>query len=702
MPGSADAAEYEPDGGRRCPSFPHRFMLRPFELSMPIVRRARWALCLGIAVFAGASGVGAQSPADSLREYDLGEVVVGSGVEERLAPSTVQRIPLAAVDRLDAATLDAAVRLIPAAHVQTNSRGETLVYLRAAGERQVALFFDGALLNIPWDNRIDLGLLPSGVVGGITVAKGVPSVLWGANVLGGVVNVVSRGLDGDGTFTEATVQGGSNAFGRGVLTHLGKRGRLSYVGSAGYARRDGFAVPADLDDAGLRFSQTSDAVRTNTDARLANGFGRVAYAFGSRTRVGLAALHVDGEKGVAPEGHLDPDTDRVRFWRYPDSQLAMLILNGEAGLGEATTLRGALWGSRFGQTIADYASAGYDRLRSEQDDEDLTLGGRAILQRPFRLATLRLSVNALTSTHRQREVEFDDGGQRMSPELTFRQGLYSAGLEAEASPLDPLTLTAGVSVDALTAPETGDKPPRDPFVDYGATAGGIYRFGDAWALNASVGRKTRFPTLRELFGEALNRFLVNPDLGPETSLLAEVGVQRSGERVSGEATLFLNRTDDTIDQRRLDDGRRQRVNLGGSRVYGVELAGAARPGPVRLDGHLTLMHVRGTDGEGGTTRLSEKPEAIGRLAAAYNPGLGPNGTVEAVYSGVAFSPVAGGFARLAPSLVLNVRAGYRLLVRDASAEVFVRVGNLTDAVVLPQLGLPAPGRELQAGVKLAL
>jgi iron complex outermembrane receptor protein len=544
--------------------------------------------------------------------------------------------------------------------------------------------------------------LPSGVVGGITVAKGVPSVLWGANVLGGVVNVVSRGLDGGGAFTEATVQGGTNEFGQGVLTHLGRRGPLSYVGSVGYAQRDGFAVPDDFEEAGLQFSQSSERVRTNTDARLVNGFGRVAYQFGPRTRAGLGLLHVDGEKGVAPEGHLDPAVDRVRFWRYPNWRLSMLVLNGEAGLDDATTVRGAVWGSLFGQTIADYASAGYDQLRGEQDDEDLTLGGRAVLQRRFAPVTLRLGVNALTSTHRQVDTAIGDGERIKSPELTYRQGLYSVGLEAETSPLAPLTLTAGFSVDALTAPETGDKPSRDPFVDYGATAGVIYQLNSSWALNASVGRKARFPTLRELFGEALNRFLVNPDLGPETALLAEVGVRRGGERLSGEATLFLNRTDDTIDQRRLEDGRRQRINLGGSRIYGVELAGAARQGRVRLDGHLTLMHVRGIDGEGATTRLSEKPEAIGRLAATYNPGLGPNATVEAVYSGVAYSPTDDGFARLDPSLVLNVRVGYRLFVRSVSAEVFVRVDNLTDAVVLPQLGLPAPGRELQAGIKLAL
>ena len=145
------------------------------------------------------------------------------------------------------------------------------------------------------------------------------------------------------------------------------------------------------------------------------------------------------------------------------------------------------------------------------------------------------------------------------------------------------------------------------------------------------------------------------------------------------------------------------MNLGGSRIYGVELAGALRLLPaLRLDGHLTVMRVRGFGEDDAARRLSEKPESIGRLALAYTPGRGPTASAEAVYTGVAYSPLGGDFARLDPALVLNLRAGYRFAVSAVAAEVFARVNNVTDAVVLPQLGLPAPGREVQAGLKVAL
>lgn len=668
----------------------------------------RRLLCWSWCVLGWIGGTAAaQVPADSLKEYDLGEVVIGGEEEERRAPATLQRIPLAAIDRIDAESVADVAQLIPAAHVQTNSRGETLVYLRAAGERQVAFFFDGALLNIPWDNRVDLSLVPSSVVGGVTVAKGVPSVLWGANVLGGAVNMVSRGLEGEGQFTEATMQlggagVGTSDFGYLHATHLGKRGPWSYAGSVGYADREGFAVPDDLDEAGLFYSQSSGRLRTNTFSEGVNGFGRVAYAFSPDARLGVSVLHVNGEKGVAPEGHLDPDVESVRFWRYPEWRMTTAILNGEAGLGPITRLRGAVWGSRFDQQIASFTSANYAERDGIQDDDDLTAGGRLILQHALAPVTLRLGLNALTSTHRQQETAFEDGQATEDPELTYRQGLYSIGLEGETTPTERLTLTGGVSFDALTTPETGDKPARDAFTDYGLTGGAVYRLVEGWTLHAAAGRKTRFPTLRELFGEALNRFAVNPDLRPESSLLAEVGVRHGGEVLSGEITAFLNRTDDTIDQERLEDGRRRRINLGGSRVLGVELAGALRPVPrVRLDGHLTVMDVRGYDGDDNTIKLSEKPEAIGRLAATYNPGRGLNTTLEGVYTGVAYSPTDDGFARLDPALVLNARIGSRSDLWGTTGEIILRVDNITDAVVLPQLGLPGPGREFKIGLKIA-
>ena len=679
-----------------------------------MTRTLALAAALVLSTLAGrAAAQEAGVPRDSLRSYDLAEIVVQTGAEpERAPPTTTQRLPLAAVARQDAAGVSEVMRLVPAAYVQTNSRGESLVYLRGAGERQVALFYDGALLNVPWDNRLDLSLVPAALVGGVTVVKGVPSVLYGTNVLGGAVNLTSRTLAAPGRFTEVSVRGGAPRSVQAGATHLHSTGRFSYAAAAGYVDRSGDALPADAD---LAFSQDGGALRTNTDRRLLNLYAAARYRFGADARAGLSLLHIDGAKGVAPESHLDPATSNVRYWRYPDWRATMLVASGTAAPAPGTRLQGAAWAGRFAQTIAQYGSDEYATMRGREEGEDRVLGTRLTLAQSAGPGELRLALNALTAAHDQREMTYDEHGARIPyaaspageyPTYTFRQHTLSAGAEYASSSASRLSLLAGASVDAMLMPETGDKPARDPFVDYGVTTGATYTLSPTVSLRAAAGRKVRFPTMRELFGEALNRFAVNPGLRPESSFLAETAARLSLPDATGEVVVFLNRTFDTIDQQTLPDRRRQRINLDGSRVFGVEAGGTVRPAPrLSLEGHLTWMHVRAFDDDDARP-LTEKPSWLGTLTAVYNTRRGLSLLLQPVYTGPAFSMAEDGtFARLHPSLVVNARLAYRLFRSAAPSffsEWFVRVDNAFDAATLPQLGLPGPGREFHAGLSVAL
>lgn len=654
----------------------------------------------------------AASKRDTLRVHELSEVVV-RGVHATPAPLPYTSVVVEprSIRQLDAISVAEITRVVPATHVQTNSRGETLVYLRNAGERQVAVFLDGALLNVPWDNRVDLSLVPAPMIAGVEVVQGVPPVEYGTNVLGGALNLTSPTWTDLATSGGLSAQVGTGGQMQGSLAYRGSSGSLLYAFAASHASRDGFPLPGS---ANLPYNQPDPDLRTNTDSRITSGSVRLAYLFSGGTEVGLSLLHVDAEKGVAPEGHKDPSVSRVRFWRYPDWRNTMGILSARGMLGPATLWKGAAWISRFEQNIDSYTSVSYDSLESRQEDDDLTLGGRLVAQRDLGSSALKLALNALTSTHRQRDLALQPDGTpspgREFPQLTYRQVVLSGGLEYEIDPVENLDLTVGGSVDAMVAPETGDKPAIDPFVDYSATVGIGYRISKAWHLRGAAGRKTRFPTMRELFGEALNRFLINPDLKPESSVLVELGVglRRGPWRI--EAAPFGSFTSNTIDQRSvLVPGerrpRRQRVNLKGSRVLGVQFsAEAVVTRDISASGHLTLSHVRRLQDEpSDPIRLSEKPEALGRLWLSYLPATGPSLELESVYTGRAYSLDDNNeFVPLPRSLVFNARAGYRFsLSGERTLELFARVDNITDELVVPQLGLPGPGRSVQGGAKVA-
>ncbi len=683
-------------------------MPAPEDLSQAVVRIVSIALAVGCLVTDSVRAQDATSSPDSLRTYALDEIVVVDVPRGERAPNTLQRLPLAGIALADASSADEIIRLIPAAHVQTNSRGESHVYLRGARERQVAVFFDGALLSVPWDNRFDLSLMPANVIGGIVVAKGAVSVLHGANTIGGSVDLKPRTVSNGGGLSELEVAAGSAGLVQGRLTQLSRVSEVDYGLSVGYSSRGGLTLPTDHN---LAFSQLRTGRRTNTDRALMDVFGRVTRRLGNGGRIGFTLMHVDAEQGVAPEGHLDPDQSRVRYWRYPYRRNSMAIVGTDVPVGgRGAHVRGAIWLGRFAQSIQQYESAGYALLVNRQDDRDRTAGARFVLHQPVRSGTIRLALNLLTSRHVQADYTRDPAGslQPDAADLRFGQHIWSLGTEYEWQSTRRLMWQIGGSLDGSATPVTGDKPARNPEMAVSVTTGLRYAFDERTALRLSAGRKTRFPTMRELFGEALGRFLLNPELEAESSVMVETGLEIRTRRFEGESVVFFERSYDTIDQRFVllpdeERARRQRINRAGGRAVGVEIVGRGRlAAGLTLAGHVTWVRAQ-TFNAGETVQAIETPEWLGIGTLRYNSRSGFSLLLQSLYTGRAYGlDESNSLVPLATSVAFNVRGGYRLTTGRVVTEVFGRVDNVSDVLTLPQPGLPGPGRTFRFGLDVSL
>ena len=665
------------------------------------VRRAGAAAILACLLFLP-TRVSAQdpTPADSLRHYDLNEIVVNDGSTPDAEILTLQRIRLAEIARTDAATVSGLTRLIPAAHLQTNSRGESLVYIRNAAERQVAVFFDGALINVPWDNRVDLSLVPSSVIGSMTVAKGASSVLFGTNVVGGAINLESR--TSDVPITEIVSGVGSPEYLQLSANHIGRAGKTDYAFSAGFFDSEGISLSSE---AGLPFAQSGSSIRSNTDRRLVNVFGRASIPLTETTTGAITGFYYTGEKGIAAEGHLDPSQNTVRYWRMPALSNAMVIANLR-NTNNYADVRATAWFSAFTQTIDQYSSFELTDLTDIQEDVDHTIGLRVSATRSVAGGILKGSFNGNTSEHTQTDSEVLEEGI-VSTTTEYRLNVFSVGSEYGRKIGAASALTFGGSVDGIATPKTGDKPSRSADFDYSFMLGGSHELSDEINIRVAAGRKLRFPTPRELFGEALGRFLVNPGLSPEKTYLFEVGVSLEGARLSAEVIPFLNRTYDTIDRRNVEvDGQtlRQRVNLDGSRVFGVELAAAVIPSRyIQVSGNATWMNSRSYSADGSLEKLVEKPEWLINTTIELKGIDNLRLLLHPTFTGNAYSlGEDNSFMHLPTSFVIDSRLTYLLHLSsiEAGSEIFVRVDNITDELVLPQAGLPGPGRSFGGGLSL--
>lgn len=638
------------------------------------------------------------------QEYTLNEIVVSDrrGDQGR-STSTVQRVEPSAIDQQDPSDVSELARLVPATHAQTNSRGQTILYFRNAGDRQVGQFFDGALLNVPWDNRVDISLVPASVIEEVTVAKGIPSVRYGANVLGGAVNFQSRTLDEPGNEAEISGQVGTAAQRQGSVTYLGRTQKWDYTTALQYTGQGDQPLPS-----GVRLpDESSTDRRVNTDREFLTGFGRASYRFDNGGQLGVSVLHVGAEQGVAPESHLPQD--QTRYWRYPLWQKSKFIVSGQTPIGGETSLQGAIWASRFAQDINQYRSVSYADLKEQQQDRDLTSGLRLIATQGLSPGTLTLTFNGLTTRHHQTNHLFEETGAGTDSISVYRQHLFSVGTEYETSVTPRIDFTLGGNLDGSVMPETGPFPDRDPFYAWGVVSGVQVDLRGSWEGRLSAGRKTRFPTMRELFGAALGKFVPNPDLSPVSAWIGEAELQYQRPQWSWGATAFLNRVYDTIGKRTFqsgpNEGREQRINLLGARVYGLETRGRWMPAErVTLDGHVTWSRPRSFT-EQGTQKLDEKPAWLGMGTMTYDHPVGLSVMGQFTYTGGTYARnQRNEFERLPSSLIADARVSYRLpsLVDIEEGEVFVRIDNLTDEARFLQLGLPGPGRSLRAGIELTL
>jgi iron complex outermembrane recepter protein len=598
------------------------------------------------------------------------------------------------LDRQPRSAADA-LRALPGVSVNPNSRGEAVAKLRGAEERQTPVFVDGAPLAVPWDGRADLGTLPAGLIGSVRLMKGAAPIEYGTNAVAGAVDLETRS-GGERNF-RAGLTGGSEGYLDGSLVAT-LPGRVDLTFAAAGLRRDAEPV-ASL--AALPFSQATSSKRTNTDLRSGSLFGAARIEEGA-----LAAraylLHARARRGIAPESDRDPAVDAPRFWRYPLIRQTQFSLASTYALSPESSVKLVGWRQWYDQAIDQYTDASYQTVRTRERSDDRTLGGRLVLTAPFETLVLRLVATAQTSTHSQ--FERNIAANSVTPELSYRQNLYTIGGEADYR-IGILRGTLGIAYDRSTNPRTGDKPAQPASDALAFSAAVRAPLTENLDLAVSAGRRTRFPSSRELFGEALGRFLPNPDLQPERAWLADVELRWTTPALSLTINPFVARLEDAISQRIVDVGGRrlrQHYNLSGSTRYGVEASADLALAPrLSLEASGLWLRARADAGDASFRRLPQRPDYELRIALDYE--IAEDASLRAEYRrtgpAVDLDP-RGGMAQLPAGNELSLRARAKIAPIGSRHRLHIvgAIDNLTDDVVLPQLGLPLPGRSFRVGL----
>lgn len=469
------------------------------------------------------------------------------------APASVSVITRAELEKMSVNNVSDAVKKLPGININPSSTyGRNEIKIRGMRADYTLLLVNGRRINsqeslaTDMGNDFDLSSIPMSAIERIEVIRGPMSSLYGADALGGVVNVILRqpgenvageigynfqapteGSGGDHNRLNGYVSGPliENTLLGSLIVDGGKRDawrteQSKNRNSDALEKRDNYSVLGNL--TWLIDSQQSldfDATYTKDDRFVDwNNSGATAHNTQKIDRLGLGLTH---------NGSWDNFDTRLRYY-YENIDL---MDNSELNKGIADI-------TQNNHTI-DGQISGY------LGDHLLTGGGE------YRITSLEHSMN------------MKGGKIDVNQSALFLQDEFK---------IADLALTFGGRVDHHEVYGT----------EFSPRAYATYSLTDNWVIKGGVNKAFKAPTLAQFtpgYMKAACRgfcYLVgNPDLKAETSISYEIGTAYEAERFGGGVTLFNNDIKDMIQSEAWNGDtsmivNRPYYNVDKARIQGIE------------------------------------------------------------------------------------------------------------------------------------
>ena len=575
---------------------------------------------------------------------DVEITVTASAIEEPVdeVPVSVEVIGREEIERNHATDVADLLRSVPGVIVARSGTigKQASLFMRGSNSTQTLVLWDGIEINDPYFSGYDWGRFPTEGIERIEVVRGPFSSLYGADAIGGVINVVPRepvdeifGSLSAGEHAYGHLRAGVNSISDRIATLLVVETRTD----------DGFSDNDDLEQ--IAITGTLDFEPTDTftagvkvrfdDHDLGIPFN-LGLASPRRRQTGQQwqlAIPVDGRVGPAEwnltvsrtENELTFDDPEGAFG--PESGITNSVTNRlQASVQLPGSFGTTIFGAEREEAKVDDESFGFTNLASET--RDVTA---AFLEHRFTTTFDRIRFDLIGGI---RHDDYDQFGSVTSPRLSASGTI------------------------------------------------GPHRFRAAW------GEAFRAPSVGDLYYP----FYGNPDLEDETMTGYEIGYDFDTGRGTFGLTWFDNDYENLIV---FDNAAGRAGNIGLAHSNGLEISVRHRLRDALMAGvSWTWLE---TEDEIAARELLRRPEQSGSLDLAWTPGSW-SASLSTVYNGDRLDVEAGFPFGIVPSedwMRTDLAVG-RVI---GSFTPWLRVENIFDEVYTEVLGFPAPARRVIIGVR---
>jgi len=462
-------------------------------------------------------------------------VVIASKFPEKLLDSiaSVEVINAEKIKELKANNLADILNTVSGLSISDygNAGGIKAVSIRGSSPEQVLVLIDGRVMNNAQTGKIDLGTISASMIEKIEIYRGPASAIYGANALGGVVNIITK-RGQDETVGKVDANMGSYGLKDYEVIYQGSSDDLSYYFSGNYFSEDG--------------------VRENSQLSKTGAFGKIVSKIDEQTDLGLSLFYQNYHRGVPgsidfpspqasqKDNDFNVDVNWQRKTEDKDFNVNVFYTFHKVEYDDP-----GMWGYAGPSThVTNSFGASFDCT-----DYHFSFGEEEGNHEHILTYGAEVKNDLVNST--------DIGEQNGLNGALFVQDVW------QPSDMDDLKITAGVRYDYNQIFGQQLNP----------RIGLSYRLQDELNFHISMGRAYRAPNFDDLYWPAGAFVAGNPDLVPEIAWAYEAGLRYIGKEgdFQGELNVFRKNARNLINWAVGDDGIWKPLNIGQARIDGIEI-----------------------------------------------------------------------------------------------------------------------------------
>jgi outer membrane receptor for ferrienterochelin and colicins len=560
--------------------------------------------------------------------------------------------------------------------------GVKTISLRGSSSEQVLVLLDGQRINNPQTGQVDLGQIPLEGIKQIEVVRGGNSALYGADAVGGVINLITDdgshskpGPSGSVKMTNASFQTYSlETFFKYLYNQWQVQSSFDILSSRG-------DFPYTDNYGGSQRRKNADVSSKDVYFKVVRNFGRIE----SNRKLDLSFKWYDAERG-AP-GTIEPYYYHARQW-------------------DSNRLFNLLFTSKLFNYLNDlrFQVYHYDNWNQYKNDESLTP-----IRSEFRAKTFGSEIQMESILNTSSSLTYGLGF-RMDYMTDYemhtdrqRMNYYLFLLNESTIRFNRHWLKSVVFVPSLRYDKNSD------YADNLAPKTGVViNLGENWktSIKGNIGYSYRAPTFNDLYWPEDAWTKGNSALKPEHGYDWDTGLRLQIPFLNGislESTYFQNRMVDLIIWAQNDQALWMPENVDQSLIRGVENSFSFKPLKKhwQLGGNYTYLDARNLSG----TSLEKDKLLVYRPKHTLN--LFSDVTLDDFSVNYQFQFISRRFAdktnywdnSLEPYTLSTLGCSYNWNLNNLGLKASFQVRNIFDAEYRTIKNMPMPGREYRCAVK---